>query len=175
MSCTYLVYDAWSRTLSFADAGHDAPLLITGHEVGQMEIEHKGLLLGVRGKGIPGLPTYREETRYLAPGSTLVFYTDGLTDRRQRADGTGHYTEAEALQMLRQAVQDVATGTVEAIAQAAEQAVPGGNRRRHGDRRRAHLHRGARLPGAQLPGRADPGFRGPAAGPSDVHQLGHGP
>ena len=125
VSCTYLVYDAWSRMLTFADAGHDAPLLITDHEVGQMEIEHKGLLLGVRGKGIPGLPTYREETRYLAPGSTLVFYTDGLTDRRQRADGTGHYTEAEALQMLCKAVQDVATGSVEAVAQAAEQAVPG--------------------------------------------------
>jgi len=124
-SCTYLVYDAWSRTLSFANAGHDAPLLITDHEVGQMEIEHKGLLLGVRGKGIPGLPTYREETRYLAPGSALVLYTDGLTDRRQRADGGGHYTEAEALQMLRDAVRAVATESVEAIAQAAEQAVPG--------------------------------------------------
>ncbi len=125
VSCTYLVYDAWSRTLSFANAGHDAPLLITDHEVGQMEIEHKGLLLGVRGKGIPGLPTYREETRYLAPGSALVLYTDGLTDRRQRADGGGHYTEAEALQMLRAAVREVATESVEAIAQAAEQAVPG--------------------------------------------------
>jgi PAS domain S-box-containing protein len=125
VSCTYLVYDAWSRALSFANAGHDAPLLITDHEVGQMEIEHKGLLLGVRGKGIPGLPTYREETRYLAPGSALVLYTDGLTDRRQRADGGGHYTEAEALQMLCEAVQEVATESAEAIAQAAEQAVPG--------------------------------------------------
>jgi len=125
VSCTYLVYDAWSRTLSFANAGHDTPLLITGNEVGQMEIEHKGLLLGVRSKGIPGLPTYREETRYLAPGSALVFYTDGLTDRRQRADGRGHYTEAEALQMLREAVQNVATGSVEVIALAAERAVPG--------------------------------------------------
>jgi len=125
VSCTYLVYDAWSRTLSFANAGHDAPLLITGNEVGQMEIEHKGVLLGVRGKGIPGLPTYREETRYLAPGSALVFYTDGLTDRRHRADGDGHYTEAEALEMLREAVRGAAAGSVEAIAEAAEQAVPG--------------------------------------------------
>jgi PAS domain S-box-containing protein len=125
VSCTYLVYDAWSRTLSFANAGHDAPLLITDNDVGQMEIEHKGVLLGVRGKGIPGVPTYREETRYLPPGSALVFYTDGLTDRRHRADGHGHYTEAEALQMLCEAVRGVATGTVEAIAEAAEQAVPG--------------------------------------------------
>jgi PAS domain S-box-containing protein len=125
VSCTYLVYDAWSRTLSFANAGHDAPLLITDNDVGQMEIEHKGVLLGVRGKGIPGVPTYREETRYLPPGSALVFYTDGLTDRRQRADGHGHYTEAESLQMLCEAVRGVAAGTVEAIAEAAEQAVPG--------------------------------------------------
>jgi hypothetical protein len=71
------------------------------------------------------VPSYHEETRYLAPGSTLVFYTDGLTDRRQRADGAGHYTEAEALQLLCKAVQDAADGSVEAIAQAAEQAVPG--------------------------------------------------
>ena len=87
VSCTYLVYDAWSRSLSFANAGHDAPLLVTGLDVGQMEIEHKGVLLGVRGKGIAGVPAYREEIRHLDPGSTLVFYTDGLTDRRQRADG----------------------------------------------------------------------------------------
>ena len=123
-SCTYLVYDAWSRTLSFSNAGHEAPLLITDGEVGELEIEHKGVLLGVRG-GIPGLPTYREEVRQLPPGSTLVFYTDGLTDRRQRRDGTGHYTEAEAVEMLRSAVHAVAGGDVEAVAQAAVEAVPG--------------------------------------------------
>ena len=123
-SCTYLVYDAWSRTLSFSNAGHEAPLLITDGEVGELEIEHKGVLLGVRG-GIPGLPTYREEVRQLPPGSTLVFYTDGLTDRRKRLDGSGHYTEAEAVEMLRSAVRAVAGADVEAIAQAAEEAVPG--------------------------------------------------
>ncbi len=54
VSCTYLVYDAWSRTLSFANAGHDAPLLVVGGEVGELEMEHKGLLLGVRGHGVAG-------------------------------------------------------------------------------------------------------------------------
>ena len=42
VSCTYLVYDAWTRKLAFANAGHDAPLLIVDGEVGQLEIEHKG-------------------------------------------------------------------------------------------------------------------------------------
>jgi PAS domain S-box-containing protein len=124
-SCTYLIYDAWSRTLSFANAGHDAPLLITDGGVGELEIEHFGVLLGIRGKGMPAVPPYREETRQLKPGSTLVLYTDGLTDRRQRADGSGHYTEDEARQMLRSAVKGVAGSSAQVIAQAAEQAVPG--------------------------------------------------
>ena len=125
VSCTYLVYDAWSRILSFANAGHDAPLLITGREVSRLEILYEGVLLGVRGRGIPGLPPYREESRKLAPGSTLVFYTDGLTDRRQRVGGDGHYSDEEVQQMLRLAVRSVASENVEAIAHAAERAVPG--------------------------------------------------
>ena len=124
-SCTYLVYDAWSRSLSFANAGHDAPLVVTDGDVADLDIEHHGVLLGVRGTGVAGLPTYREETRTLKPGTTLVLYTDGLTDRRQRADGSGHYTEAEARQMLCAAVRGVAGSPAEVIAQAAEQAVPG--------------------------------------------------
>ncbi len=90
-----------------------------------MEIADKGVLLGVRGMGITGLPTFREESMLLPPGATLVFYTDGLTDRRVRADGLGHYTEDEALEMLRAAVGTVACQDVETIAQAAEEAVPG--------------------------------------------------
>src|SRR6516164_1387129 len=124
-SCIYLIYDAWSRELTFANAGHDAPLLITDGEVAELDIEHHGVLLGVRGTGVAGLPTYREETRTLKPGTTLALYTDGLTDRRQRADGSGHYTEAEARQMLCAAVRGVAGASAEVIAQAAEQAVPG--------------------------------------------------
>jgi serine phosphatase RsbU (regulator of sigma subunit) len=125
VSCTYLVYDAWSRTLSFSNAGHVPPLIVRGRDVSQLEITDRGVLLGVRGKGVPGLPTYREEMRYLAPGSTLVFYTDGLVDRRQRADGSGFYADAEVQDMLRQAVRDAVGGTVQQVAEAAEHAVPG--------------------------------------------------
>src|SRR5215469_3103307 len=125
VSCTYLVYDAWSRTLSFSNAGHEPPLIVRGHEVSQLEIRDRGVLLGVRGKGVAGLPTYREEMRYLAPGSTLVFYTDGLVDRRQRADGSGVYTDAEVQHMLQRAVRSAADGTVDQLAEAAEHAVPG--------------------------------------------------
>jgi len=80
----------------------------------------------VRGKGIRGLPTYKEQTIAVPAGAILVFYTDGLTDRRTRADGAGHYSEAEAVEMLRHAVRAAAaSGDADAVATAAEFAVPG--------------------------------------------------
>ena len=68
VSCIYMIYDAWSRELTFANAGHDAPLLISAGQVRQLEFLHKGVLLGVRGKGIRGLPTYQEQTIGMPPG-----------------------------------------------------------------------------------------------------------
>jgi serine phosphatase RsbU (regulator of sigma subunit) len=125
-SCIYMIYDAWSRELTFANAGHDAPLLITGGQSSQLEFLHKGVLLGVRGKGIRGLPTYKEQTIAVPPGAILVFYTDGLTDRRTRADGSGHYSDTEATEMLEHAVRAAAaSGDADAVATAAEYAVPG--------------------------------------------------
>ena len=126
VSCIYMIYDAWSRELTFANAGHDAPLLISAGQVRQLEFMYKGVLLGVRGKGIRGLPTYKEQTIGMPPGAILVFYTDGLTDRRTRADGSGHYSEAEAVEMLQHAVRAAAaSGDADAVATAAEYAVPG--------------------------------------------------
>jgi serine phosphatase RsbU (regulator of sigma subunit)/anti-sigma regulatory factor (Ser/Thr protein kinase) len=124
VSCIYLIYDAWSRELTFANAGHAAPLLALDGTVRPLEVRHKGVLLGVRGRGIRGLPTYREQTVTLPRGAALVLYTDGLTDRRNRADGDGHYTEAEAVAMLRDALLE-APASADALAVAAENAVPG--------------------------------------------------
>jgi serine phosphatase RsbU (regulator of sigma subunit) len=124
VSCIYLIYDAWSRSLTFANAGHAAPLMAHDGTLRPLQVRHKGVLLGVRGRGIRGLPTYREQTVTLPPGAALVLYTDGLTDRRTRADGNGHYTEAEAVDMLRAALL-AAPASADALAVAAENAVPG--------------------------------------------------
>ncbi len=124
-SCTYLTYDPWSRNLTVANAGHMSPLMVTKEDVRPLELKYQGVLLGVRGSGISALPTYREETRLLPPGATLIFYTDGLVDRRARADGPGHYGDAEVMGMLREAVKAVAGEDVDRIAEAAEHAVPG--------------------------------------------------
>lgn len=123
-SCTYLIYDPWSRDLTIANAGHMSPLIVTDEDVTPLGIEHQGVLIGVRGM-FPGLPTYREEAHTLPAGSTLIFYTDGLVDRRHRADGHGHYEDTEVFAMLSEAVKSAASESVDKIAEAAEHAVPG--------------------------------------------------
>src|SRR5215475_7323851 len=91
VSCIYLIYDAWSRELTFANAGHAAPLLALDGTVRPLEVRHKGVLLAVR---------------------------------RTRADGDGHYTEAEAVSLLRDALL-ASPASASALVVAAETAVPG--------------------------------------------------
>ncbi|WP_067456729.1 ATP-binding SpoIIE family protein phosphatase [Actinomadura macra] len=124
VSCTYFVYDAWSRVLEFANAGHDPPLLVVDGRVEELSFESEGAMLGVRGPGMGGEILYNEETSVLKPGATLVLYTDGLIDRRPKDDGE-YYTREESREMVRSAVAQVARGGVEAIANAAYEAVPG--------------------------------------------------
>ncbi|MFC4910785.1 SpoIIE family protein phosphatase [Actinomadura gamaensis] len=124
VSCTYFVYDAWSRVLEFANAGHDPPLLVVDGEVRELEFESEGAMLGVRAQGIGGEILFNEETTELKPGSTLVLYTDGLIDRRPRDDG-GYHTREQAREAVRKAVAAVAGKDVEAIAGAAYDAIPG--------------------------------------------------
>jgi PAS domain S-box-containing protein len=124
VSCTYFVYDAWSRTLSFANAGHDPPLLIVDGEVSDLELNSKGAMLGVRSPGVGGDILFNEETYELKPGSTFVLYTDGLIERRPKENGD-YYTREQSRQMLREAVAAVAQRDVEMVADAAYQAVPG--------------------------------------------------
>lgn len=124
VSCTYFVYDAWSRVLEFANAGHDPPLLIVDGEVGELPFESQGGMLGLRAPGMGGEILYNEERTELKPGSTLILYTDGLIDRRPKEDGD-YYTREEAREMLRTAVAKAAGGDVEVIANAAYDAVPG--------------------------------------------------
>jgi PAS domain S-box-containing protein len=124
VSCTYFVYDAWSRILSFANAGHEPPLLLLDGEVIDMEAISKGAMLGVREPGAGREILYVEETRELPPGTTLVLYTDGLIERRPKDDGE-HYTREQAREMLRESVRGADQKDVEAIANAAFDAVPG--------------------------------------------------
>jgi serine phosphatase RsbU (regulator of sigma subunit)/anti-sigma regulatory factor (Ser/Thr protein kinase) len=80
----YLVYDPDGGTASFASAGHPPPLLLDPDDGARYVEDGVSVPLGVlRGA------SYSERTVALAPGSTLVMYTDGVVERRGEALDTG--------------------------------------------------------------------------------------
>ncbi|MEV0967078.1 ATP-binding SpoIIE family protein phosphatase [Microtetraspora glauca] len=126
VTCQYLVYDAWSRQLSFANAGHAPPLLIVDGNVTELDITEVGQPLGVHAKGVHADLVYKEETRVLPPGAALLLYTDGLVDRRPARDSEEPPpSEDETLRILCDKVAKIAGDTVERIADAATVAIPG--------------------------------------------------
>lgn len=74
--------------IAYTRAGHLPPLLVRGGDVTQLE-DGGGLLFGV------GTPPRHTARTSLVPGDVLVFYTDGLVERRDRSlrDGVGVLTE----------------------------------------------------------------------------------
>lgn len=75
-SCVYAVYDPDDRTLTYAAAGHPAPLLRLPD----------GTVLDLDGAVGPPLGTgewtWQESTASVPPDAYLAFYTDGLIERR---------------------------------------------------------------------------------------------
>jgi PAS domain S-box-containing protein len=124
VTCQYLVYDAWSRQLSLANAGHAPPLLIVDGNVTELDITEVGQPLGVRAKGVHADLVYKEETRTLPPGAALLLYTDGLVDRRPTRDSEMRSGD-ETLRILCDKVAKISAESVERIADAATIAVPG--------------------------------------------------
>ncbi|PZG42175.1 histidine kinase [Spongiactinospora gelatinilytica] len=126
VTCQYMVYDAWSRTLSFANAGHAPPLLLVDGTCQELDIHEVGQPLGVHAKGIHADLVYKEETRTLPPGASLLLYTDGLVDRRPARDADGTIpSQEENLQLLCDKLAKIGDISVEELADAATVAVPG--------------------------------------------------
>jgi sigma-B regulation protein RsbU (phosphoserine phosphatase) len=69
----YAILDPATRTLRFASAGHLRPLLIEDSQARFLDTE-RGLPLGIGPGG------YSEAQVQLAPGSRLLFYSDGITE-----------------------------------------------------------------------------------------------
>lgn len=123
VSCLYMVYDAWSRELSYANAGHAPPLLVTSDLVEKLDLEVTDRMLGVRPRGGSGEDVvYHQADLRLPNGATLVLYTDGLVNRRPIG---GRADPEVALSRLADRVSEVADKDVEQIAEAAVHGVPG--------------------------------------------------
>ncbi|WP_432029022.1 SpoIIE family protein phosphatase [Streptomyces sp. 1222.5] len=73
------LYDGERRTLRWARAGHLPPVLVRESEASTLPTL-KGLLLGALPEAV-----YEETEVQLAAGDTLLMYTDGLIERRDRS------------------------------------------------------------------------------------------
>jgi serine phosphatase RsbU (regulator of sigma subunit) len=79
LSAFYAVLDSETAVLTYANAGHDYPLWRYANGCLQPLNQH-GLVLGL----IPGT-SYSESSITMAPGDSLVMYTDGVTEARDEA------------------------------------------------------------------------------------------
>ncbi len=73
VTMVYGVLDPAERTLTFANAGHPLPLLVTGNRSELLDA-NSGLPLGV------AISDYPEKVVALAPGARVLLYTDGITE-----------------------------------------------------------------------------------------------
>ncbi|RJP76232.1 MAG: GAF domain-containing protein [Candidatus Zixiibacteriota bacterium] len=88
------VYHAADRTLTYVNAGHNAPLLL--HRDGRVEtLETGGLLMGA----FPDI-VYQQETVHLVAGELLLIYTDGVSEAMNAAGD--EFGEDRIRQVLRE-------------------------------------------------------------------------
>ena len=71
----YAVYDPATGVLTYADGGHDPPLVVHADGTSTQLPVTDGLALGV----LPGFD-YLQHSHELSIGDTVVLYTDGVTD-----------------------------------------------------------------------------------------------
>ncbi len=73
VTCLYAVLEPASGRLRYANAGHDLPYQRRGDAV--VELRATGMPLGL----LPGM-RYEEKEAVLAPGDSVLFYSDGLVE-----------------------------------------------------------------------------------------------
>ncbi len=100
--CTALCLRLDDGQITFAVGGHPLPLHLTGR--GIAELGEPGPLLGAFPDAL-----WRDFSYAMAPGSTLVAYTDGCTDARDREG------ERFGLERLRGTLEDLGTSSAAAV------------------------------------------------------------
>ncbi|MBD2182219.1 SpoIIE family protein phosphatase [Planktothrix sp. FACHB-1355] len=71
----YSEYNLQSRILSYSNAAHNPPLLWQASTRSVMRLDTLGMLIGLDSNS-----QYEEAQVQLAPGDTLIYYTDGFTE-----------------------------------------------------------------------------------------------
>jgi sigma-B regulation protein RsbU (phosphoserine phosphatase) len=75
ISMFYAKFSAETRFLTFANGGHNPPLLLRCGQPGYIGLDADGMVLGVL-KGVE----FEEKSVLLREGDVLTFYTDGITE-----------------------------------------------------------------------------------------------
>ena len=103
------VYDRRTGGLRYVNAGHNPPMLVRAN--GDLELlEEGGVLLGV----LEGAP-YAEGEVTLAPGDTLVLFTDGITEAWSATDADDEYGEGRLEATIRQHRTEPAQAVLDAL------------------------------------------------------------
>jgi serine phosphatase RsbU (regulator of sigma subunit) len=104
------VGDLGSREITFANAGHPSPLVVSGGESSFVETS-VGPPIGV------GPATYAETTIVMSARSTLLAFTDGLIERRGEDIDRGFQRLADAATDLDTTLDGVLTGLLATVAE----------------------------------------------------------
>lgn len=92
LSAFYTILDADTGCLIYANGGHNPPLWLHT-ATGEIEpLRARGLLLGAFDGAL-----VEEHTCFLAPGDYVVFFTDGITEARNRS---GDFLDDEGLEAI---------------------------------------------------------------------------
>jgi serine phosphatase RsbU (regulator of sigma subunit) len=104
MTCFAAVYDASSRTMRFANAGHEFPYLLRGGG---------GKLTALVARGVPlgseEVATFDERVSEMSSGDVVVWYTDGIVECESPT------AERFGDRRLRQAIEAAGTAAPEAV------------------------------------------------------------
>ena len=103
------IYDRRDGRVRYVNAGHNPPLHI--HKSGLVEtLDEGGVLLGI----LDGAPYMQGETA-LAPGDTLLLFTDGVTEAWNALDADDEYGEARLTEMVRTHRAEPAQAILDAV------------------------------------------------------------
>jgi serine phosphatase RsbU (regulator of sigma subunit)/anti-sigma regulatory factor (Ser/Thr protein kinase) len=94
VTCVYVIYDPAVSTLTYANAGHVPPAIVTEDGRAELLESDLGLPLGLEGT------IFREVDIQLPRRSSMLLYTDGLVETRKRSLSDGMDQLVEELRHL---------------------------------------------------------------------------
>jgi len=100
----YLQYDFANHKITYANAGHNQPLILRCNERNFEELDTEGLILGIKTD-----VTFEERHCALNPGDILVMYTDGIVEAENNNE------EMFGIDQLKNAILDNADRSAQEI------------------------------------------------------------